>query len=178
MLSAGSTVFDIERGQESRIRGLFWQNNTSVSKNSWGYIDNHNYKVANDIIGDLIDVVSKNGRAAFEHWAAGRRYHPGSRAAGAGEIGAWLAVNGRGIYATRPWTTHGEGPTQVASGAFTDTKRTTFTSEDIRFTREGDTIYAHVLAWPAHGSVAIRSLGSKCTHRLAQIIQIEMLGGN
>ena len=94
------------------------------------------------------------------------------------EIGAWLAVNGEGIYATRPWTTHGEGPTQVASGAFTDTKRTTFTSQDIRFTRQGDTIYAHVLAWPGHGSVAIRSLGSNSPHRLAQIIQIEMLGSD
>ena len=58
---AGTTVFDIERGQLRRTHGLFWQNDTSVSKNSWGYIDDHDYKVANDIIGDLIDVVSKNG---------------------------------------------------------------------------------------------------------------------
>ena len=58
---AGVTVFDIERGQVRRTHGLFWQNDTSVSKNSWGYIEGHDYKVANDIIGDLIDVVAKNG---------------------------------------------------------------------------------------------------------------------
>ena len=39
----------------------FWQTDTSVSKNSWGYIKDHDYKEANDIICDLIDIVSKNG---------------------------------------------------------------------------------------------------------------------
>jgi len=175
---AGSTVFDIERGQESRIRGLFWQNDTSVSKNSWGYIDNHDYKVANDIIGDLIDVVSKNGALLLNIGPRADGTIPEPEQQMLREIGAWLAVNGEGIYATRPWTTYGEGPTQVAAGAFTDTKRTPFTGEDIRFTRKGDTLYAHVLAWPADGSVTIRSLGGNSPHRLARIAHIEMLGSS
>ena len=54
-------VFDIERGQLAGIRELFWQNDTSVSKNSWGYIEGQDYKQAGDIITDLVDIVSKNG---------------------------------------------------------------------------------------------------------------------
>ncbi len=32
----GAAVLDIERGQLKDIRPLLWQNDTSVSKNSWG----------------------------------------------------------------------------------------------------------------------------------------------
>ena len=59
----GTTVFDIERGQLNYIREEFWQNDTSVSKNSWGYITHHDYKPAEWIIQDLVDIVSKNGGA-------------------------------------------------------------------------------------------------------------------
>ena len=38
------------------------------------------------------------------------------------------AVNGEAIYGTRPWRVFGEGPTEVAEGAFTDTKRAGFTA--------------------------------------------------
>jgi len=173
---AGTTVFDIERGQESRIRGLFWQNDTSVSKNSWGYIDGHDYKVANDIIGDLIDVVSKNGALLLNIGPRADGTIPEVEQQMLREIGGWLAVNGEAIYDTRPWFLYGEGPTKVLSGAFTDTARTPFTSQDIRFTRKGETLYAHVLAWPEDGGVSICSLGSNQPYHLAQIAAVELLG--
>ncbi|MCL4833658.1 MAG: alpha-L-fucosidase [Caldilineaceae bacterium] len=173
---AGTTVFDIERGQESRIRGLFWQNDTSVSKNSWGYIDNHDYKVANDIIGDLIDVVSKNGALLLNVGPRADGTIPEIEQQMLREIGAWLGVNGQAIYNTRPWFIHGEGPTKVLSGAFTDTARTPFTSQDIRFTRQGDTLYAAVMAWPEDGQVALRALGSAAPYHLAAVNSIEKLG--
>ena len=175
---AGTTVFDIERGQESRIRGLFWQNDTSVSKNSWGYIENQDYKVANDIIGDLIDVVSKNGALLLNLGPRADGTIPEIEAQMLREIGAWLDVNGEGIYGTRPWYRFGEGPTQVMSGAFTDTRRTPFTSEDIRFATKGDSIYAHVMAWPADGSVKIRSLGGDSPYHLSQVSTVELLGSD
>ncbi|MEZ4709926.1 MAG: alpha-L-fucosidase [Caldilineaceae bacterium] len=158
---AGVTVFDIERGQVRNTHGLFWQNDTSVSKNSWGYIDGHDYKAANDIIGDLIDVVSKNGALLLNIGPRADGTIPDVEQAMLREIGRWLAVNGEGIYGTRPWVQHGEGPTQVMEGAFTDTKRTIFTSEDIRFTTKDAALYAHVMAWPADGQVRIRALGDK-----------------
>lgn len=169
-------VFDIERGQVRNTYGLFWQNDTSVSKNSWGYVENHDYKVANDIIGDLIDVVAKNGALLLNVGPRADGTIPDVEQEMLREIGRWLAVNGEGIYETRAWRTFGEGPTQVMEGAFTDTKRTTFTSEDIRFTAKGDTIYAHVMAWPADNTVRIKSLGTNADHHLSAISAVSLLG--
>ncbi len=157
---AGTAVFDIERGQVGRSHGLFWQNDTSVSKNSWGYIDGHDYKVANDIIGDLIDVVAKNGALLLNIGPRPDGTIPQEEQDMLLEIGRWLQVNGEGIYGTRPWRQSGEGPTQVADGAFTDTKRTVFTSEDIRFTAKEGAVYAHVMAWPVDGAVRINAMGA------------------
>ena len=165
---AGTAVFDIERGQERHTHGLFWQNDTSVSKNSWGYIDGHDYKVANDIIGDLIDVVSKNGALLLNIGPRADGTIPEEEQAMLREIGAWLEVNGEGIYGTRPWCNLGEGPTQVMEGAFTDTKRTVFTSEDIRFTAKERMLYAHVMAWPEDGRVAHPLHGDDSIYQLAQ----------
>ena len=84
----------------------------------------------------------------------------------------WLQVNGEAIYDTRIWDIFGEGPTEIPEGAFTDTKRNPFTPADIRFTQQGDTLYAILLAYPedealitslASGSVdiaSVRMLGS------------------
>ena len=49
----GTGVFDIERGLAPGIRPDFWQTDTSVSKNSWGYVSNHDYKDVDSIIDDL-----------------------------------------------------------------------------------------------------------------------------
>ena len=38
-----------------------WQNDTSVSRNSWCWIEGHDYKSAAELIAELVDVVSKNG---------------------------------------------------------------------------------------------------------------------
>jgi alpha-L-fucosidase len=57
----GSAVLDIERGQLAGTRPLFWQTDTAVAKNSWGYVKGLEYKTPSSIIHDLIDIVSKNG---------------------------------------------------------------------------------------------------------------------
>ena len=51
----------IERGQLAAIRPFFWQTDTSISKNSWGYVKEQDYKTADSVIDDLVDIVSKNG---------------------------------------------------------------------------------------------------------------------
>jgi len=61
-------------------------------------------------------------------------------------------------------------------GSFTDTKRTVFTSEDIRFTRNGDSVYAIVMAWPDDGTVRIRTLGTNSVIHLQSIDSVELLG--
>ncbi len=144
----GAAVYDVERGQLSDIRRLFWQTDTAVSKNSWGYIKNHEYKTVEDIVDDLIDIVSKNGALLLNIGPRPDGTIPEPEEQLLLGIGEWLALNGEAIYGTRPWEVFGEGPTQVDEGQFTDTRRTAFTGQDFRFTTRGDTLYAIALAWP------------------------------
>jgi alpha-L-fucosidase len=169
-------VLDIERGQLAGIRPLFWQTDTSVSKNSWGYIQNHDYKTADSIIDDLVDIVSKNGALLLNIGPRpdGTISEPEERILR--EIGQWLSVNGEAIYGTRPWTTFGEGPTSVVEGPFGDTKRAAFTDADIRFTTKGEVLYAVALAWPASGVVHIKSLGSGSAAMTKGIASVDLLG--
>ena len=170
----GVAVFDVERGQLSDTRNLFWQTDTSVSKNSWGYIANHDYKTAGDIIGDLVDIVSKNGALLLNVGPRADGLIPEIEQEMLREIGRWLAVNGEGIYGTRAWEIFGEGPTPIEEGAFTDTKRQSFTAADIRFTQKGSTLYAFLLAYP-EDEARIAALNSSAAVKIASV---RMLGSD
>ncbi|MGB8215101.1 MAG: alpha-L-fucosidase [Anaerolineales bacterium] len=168
----GTAVFDVERGQLADIAPYFWQTDTSISKNSWGYIHGQDYKSAEAILCDLIDIVSKNGALLLNIGPRSDGTIPEPEQAILEEIGKWLSINGEAVYGTRPWQVFGEGPTEVVAGSFNDTKRTPFTGEDIRFTKNGDTLYATVLKWPESGHVLVKSLVAG--H--AQIAKVDLLG--
>ncbi len=153
----GTAVWDIERGQSSSLREIPWQTDTSISKISWGYVRNQVYKSPTQIIGDLIDIVSKNGCLLLNVGPKPDGTIPEEEAEILREIGRWLAVNGEAIYNTRPWKVFGEGPTQITEGHFMDTSRGAFTSQDIRFTTKENNLYALVLADPGEVTV-IKSL--------------------
>jgi len=89
------------------------------------------------------------------------------------EIGGWLAANGEAIYGTRPWTLFGEGPTEVTEGAFTDTQRSAFTAQDLRFTTQGETLYAIAMAWPEDGQLTIGALAEGAEHYPGAIGAVE-----
>jgi alpha-L-fucosidase len=171
----GAAVLDIERGQLKEIRPQFWQTDTSISKNSWGYVLHQEYKTAEAIIGDLVDIVSKNGALLLNIGPRPDGSIPEEEEAILLEIGRWLQVNGEAIYGTRPWAVFGEGPTQVNEGSFTDTQRAAFTAEDLRFTRKGNALYVLALARP-EGELLIRSLDPGSPVQAAHIQQISLLG--
>ena len=172
----GTAVLDLERGQLADIRPLLWQNDTSVIKNSWGYVEDRDYKTAEAILGDLIDVVSKNGALLLNIGPRADGTIPEEEEAILLEIGRWLALNGEAIYETRPWKVFGEGPTVVEEGGFTDTKRAAFVTGDVRFTTRGDFLYALLLAWPENGEAVIESLGTNLRLYTAEVGTVEMLG--
>jgi alpha-L-fucosidase len=166
-----AAVWDIERGQLDDIAPHFWQTDTSISKNSWGYVTQQDYKTSTEIIGDLLDIISKNGCLLLNIGPRPDGRIPEAEQQVLLDIGRWLEVNGEAVYGTRPWTVYGEGPTQVGQGSFTDTQRTNFTGQDFRFTRRGETIYAAALAWQGSQAV-IRSLGSSA----GQVRRVSLLG--
>jgi alpha-L-fucosidase len=169
-------VLDIERGQLANLRPLFWQTDTSVSKTSWGYVSNHEYKTVDSIVDDLVDIVSKNGSLLLNIGPKPDGTIAEPEEAMLREIGQWLAVNGEAIYGTRPFTVYGEGPTAVVEGPFADEKRKPFTAEDVRFTTKGGTLYAIVLDWPASGRVTIRSLARKSPQWKGEIASVDLVG--
>ncbi len=57
----GSAIFDVERGQLEAILPDPWQTDTSINKNSWCYVEQSDFKDSVSLIGDLVDIVSKNG---------------------------------------------------------------------------------------------------------------------
>jgi alpha-L-fucosidase len=171
----GAAVLDIERGQLNDIRPLFWQNDTSVSKNSWGYVQNHDYKTSTSIVHDLLDVISKNGALLLNIGPKPDGTIPQPEVAMLEEIGAWLKMNGEAVYGTRPWKVFGEGPTEVAEGAFTDTKRAAFTAQDMRFTAKPDALYATIMDWPG-AKTTIRSFKAGCALKASAIARVTMLG--
>jgi len=171
-----AAVYDVERGQLTDISPQFWQTDTAVSRNSWGYVREQDYKSAGTIIGDLIDIVSKNGALLLNIGPMADGTIPEPEESILIDIGCWLARNGEAVYDTKPWKVYGEGPTQVGEGSFSDTKRQAFTSRDMRFTTRGDVLYATLLGWPENGEAMVRSLAMGLTLYIRDIDKVELLG--
>jgi alpha-L-fucosidase len=172
----GAAVLDVERGQLAAIRPFFWQTDTSISKNSWGYVKEQDYKTAGSIVDDLVDIVAKNGALLLNIGPRPDGTIPEPEQQILLDIGRWLERNGEAVYGTRPWSVFGEGPTPVVEGSFNDTKRAAFTGEDIRFTARGDTLYAIALAWPASGRLVVRSFARGGENAPSAITSVDLLG--
>jgi alpha-L-fucosidase len=171
-----AAVLDIERGKLDTIRPLFWQTDTSVSEKSWGYIRNDKFRTPESLVNELVDIVSKNGCLLLNVGPKPDGTIPDEVQKVLLDMGAWLNINGEAIYGTRPWKISGEGPTKEVAGSFKDTAGTPFTGEDIRFTTRGDSLYAIALAWPANGTLVIKSLASGSSLNQKQIRKVQMLG--
>ena len=170
-----SAVLDIERGQLDSIRDAYWQTDTSVSNDSWGYIQNDHFKTPEFIVHQLIDIVSKNGNLLVNVGPRSDGTIPDEVQKVLLDIGSWLKVNGEAIYGTRPWKIYGEGPTKIVEGAFHDTAISPFTEHDFRFTQKGEAVYAMELAWPTSGEAVIESFGSTAL-KGRKIGKVELVG--
>jgi alpha-L-fucosidase len=163
-------VLDVERGVTNGGETLPWQTDTCIG--SWHYqksiFEQHKYKTAKQVSQMLIDIVSKNGNLQLSIPLPGNGVPDADELKFLAEMTAWMDVNSEGIYATRPWKTYGEGPSvtgPVQAGRFggaTDVRP--YTSEDMRFTMKGDSLYAFVMVWPETRSTVIKSLATGSPH--------------
>jgi alpha-L-fucosidase len=154
----GTAVVDIERGQFAEAKPYIWQTDTTVAKNSWGYTKENIYKSSVQILQDLVDIVSKNGRLMLNVGPRADGTIPEEDKRILLEIGEWLKVNGEAIYGAKLWRKSGEGPTKITEGQFADNEARDYTSKDIRFTMNGGCLYATCLNMTGTDQIVIRSL--------------------
>lgn len=152
--------FDVERGGLKDISPLPWQTDTAIGKDSWGYTTDNRFKGARQIITDLIDTVSKNGMLLLNIGPKADGTITEKETAVLKELGAWLKINGEGIYETTPWKHFGEGETNGKDGFFNDGDEKQFTSGDFRFTYKNGCVYAFQMR-PDANDVKIKSFRKK-----------------
>ena len=178
-----AVVADIERGLSADILAHPWQSETCIG--NWHYLralyeqpgEFGGYMHPRDAVHWLIDTVSKNGTFILNVPGKPDGTIDSKEALILEKIGAWLAVNGEAIYATRPWKVYGEGPSAIRSGSFQGDTIRKLSAADIRYTRNkvGTIIYAIALGWP-DGEMLLQSLGTGAPTRPGRIEHVELLG--
>ncbi len=175
-------ILDVERGVTSGGETLPWQTDTCIGE--WHYqrrlFEQHRYKSAKQVVQMLIDIVSKNGNLMLNIPVRGDGTIDDDELKIVEGLGEWMAPNGEGIYATRPWKIYGEGPstsTNQPRGQFGGARDVRdYTAEDFRFTAKGNTVYAFMMGWPENGKALIKSLPKASAQFPENIGKIELLG--
>ena len=121
----GTAVPDIERGQMADIKPYFWQTDTAIALNSWCYTENNDFRPAEDILCDLVDIVSKNGCLLLNVGPKADGTISDEDTAVLTAIGGWMAVNGEAIYGTHVWKTFGEVRRRCRTAIFPTRSRRT-----------------------------------------------------
>lgn len=169
-------VWDVERGKSDKMMMFPWQTDTSIGTKSWGHIADEVYKTPGQIVDDLVDIVSKNGNMLLNICPCSDGTIPQEQQNIMLAIGDWLNVNGESIYGSKCWKRFGEGETETTKGSFSDNKEVAYTSQDLRFTTKGDTLYVTMLEW-GEGSITVKSLTPDVIGD-SQILNVEMLGSS
>ncbi|RKR13227.1 alpha-L-fucosidase [Maribacter vaceletii] len=144
----GTHMLDLERSKMDNIKKEYWQTDTSIGKNSWYYTKNWIPKDANDLVADLVDIVSKNGCLLLNIGPRKDGIIPDDQKKILLDIGTWLKVNGEAVYGSTYYDVYGEGPTKTETGHLSEGKNKGFTQNDIRFTTNNGSLYATVLKTP------------------------------
>lgn len=171
-------VLDLERARMSELKKFPWLTDDSVDWGSWCNVQNPDYKSTNRLVDFLVDVVSKNGCVLLNVTPTAEGEIPEGVKERLLEVGEWLKINGEAIYATRPWKIYGEGPTEVVEGHLSERENADNTAEDIRFTMNGNRIYAICLDIPTSKKITIRALSPENALLLEEVKSVKLLGSD
>lgn len=166
-----------------------WEDDTPSATGwcDWPWFKAIEYKKPRDIVVRLCDLVARNGGLLLSmNPRPDGKLDQGQVDLLEG-IGKWLAQNGEAIYATVPWKIFAEGHTghleyfqykkdgTPSRGIQPDPGQLDW--KDVRFTRNGESLYATVLGIPPGGEARIASLGKKVSVSTENVISsISLLG--
>jgi alpha-L-fucosidase len=173
-------VNDFEGGHAGTVQPYPWQTDTCIG--NWHYYRGVHYRTADDVIKELIDVVSKNGNLLLNIPLRGDGSPDDDELKFLEELTKWMDINGEGIFGTRPWKVFGEGATKPSEqGAATrgapSLPGKTPNVQEIRFAAKGGALYAYVLGVP-RGDVTIKSLARFFGATTKAIVKVELLGSD
>lgn len=174
---AGMCVFDKERGVVDGIWPAPWQTDTCVGH--WHYDRNVQYKTPKRVIDMLVDVVSRNGNLLLNFPLNTHGVLDEQEQKILAAITVWMNINGEAIHGTRPWKIFGEGPNIVEpepGQKYNESNRKDFTSDDVRFTTKGKTLYAFFMGWPEPAQLNIPALGTARPYVAGKIQRVTLLG--
>lgn len=144
--------------------------------NSWGYNSYDNdWKSPEEVLYWLVEIVSKGGNYMLNIGPTGKGVVPEQSVNNLKEIGKWLSINGAAIYNTERWEITREGPTKLNFKSTEDRAakgfKSSFTSEDFWFTKNGNSRFAISLAIPTE-VVKIKAFNTS----IGKIKNVEILG--
>ncbi len=97
----GIGTLDFERTRSSEILAEPWQTDTYLG--AWTWTPYIKYRSAEQLIKELVDVVSKNGNLLLNVSPRPDGTLDDEATCVLKNIGGWMAANGESIYGTRPW---------------------------------------------------------------------------
>ncbi len=116
---------------DTGLKGVDWESCMTMN-DSWGWkAPDQNWKSAEHLIQNLIDIVSKGGNYLLNVGPTHEGLIPQPSVERLQVMGAWLQANGESIYGATA------SPFEKPSWG--------------RYTRKGNTLYAHIFDWPTEG---------------------------
>ncbi len=161
-------VVDFEKGRLDKSTPYSWLTDDTISAGtwtttgSWSYTEELDIKSSKEIIHTLIDIVSKNGQLLLNISPKTNGVIPQAPNDSMHGVGKWLRANGEAIYNTRPFKIYGEGPKRLKSSGHFVEMDGEYNQENIRFTTNGNSLYAIQMGWPgSHKKVLLNSLSKE-----------------
>ncbi|MCX6308423.1 MAG: alpha-L-fucosidase [Bacteroidia bacterium] len=130
--------------------------------NKFGYIEGLQLQNSASVIKKLVADISRNGNLMLNISPKGDGTIPDDQRKVLLEVGAWLKVNGDGVYGTHAWIKDAESVTNADGKSV----------QAYRFTKKGDNLYAFLMVAPSK-SATIQSLS---TESIGKVNEVRLLG--
>ncbi|WP_222847177.1 alpha-L-fucosidase [Pontiella desulfatans] len=173
-------VLDIEQGGKKDLSESIWLTDVTLGTKSWCYVEGQQYKPAELVVRNMIDVWSKNGVVLLNISPRADGVIPQEQHYILLKIGAWMKKHGEAVYGTRAFDVYGFGHAKVEAGQHGGQSATVqYTEKDGRFLRskDGRFLYLFMLGKPAVGSeIEIRDLARHTYCPEGGIKRITVLG--